>query len=41
MGHEMLKSWEKEVDFKEIAILNMNEIDEKVIRTLKIFCKMQ
>ncbi len=41
LGHEIVKSWENEDDFKEIAMLKMNEIDEKVMRTLKIFCKIQ
>ena len=39
LGHEIVKSWEKEYDFKEIALLKMIEIDEKVKKTLKLFCK--
>ena len=39
LGHEIIKFWEKEEDFKEIAILKMNEIDEKVKKTLILFCK--
>ena len=39
LGHEIVKFWEKEEDFKEIGMLEMNEIDEKVKKTLRLFCK--
>ena len=37
LGHEIVKSWEKEEDFKKIAIMNMKEIDEKVKKSLEVF----
>nr|WP_147662998.1 hypothetical protein [Candidatus Prometheoarchaeum syntrophicum]QEE16115.1 hypothetical protein DSAG12_01944 [Candidatus Prometheoarchaeum syntrophicum] len=38
LGHEIVKSWEEEGNFKEIALMKMDEIDEKVKNTLKLFC---
>ncbi|QEE16115.2 hypothetical protein DSAG12_01944 [Promethearchaeum syntrophicum] len=38
LGHEIVKSWEEEGNFKEIALMKMDEIDEKVKKTLKFFC---
>lgn len=35
LGHEMLKEWEITIPFKEIALLTMDEIDERVLTTLK------
>jgi hypothetical protein len=37
LGHEIVKFWEKQEDFKEIAMLKMNEIDEKVKKSLEVF----
>jgi len=30
LGHEIIKFWEKEEDFKDIALMNMKKIDQKV-----------
>ncbi len=38
LRHEIVKSWEKEEDFKDIAMLKMNVIDEKVKRSLEKIC---
>ncbi|MHA1646900.1 MAG: hypothetical protein ACTSVL_04935, partial [Promethearchaeota archaeon] len=35
LGHEIIKFWEEEVDFKEIAMMNMNDIDKKVKNSLE------
>ena len=37
LGHQIVKSWEKEENFKKIAIMKMNEIDEKVKKSLEVF----
>ncbi|MHA1720949.1 MAG: hypothetical protein ACTSWX_11705 [Promethearchaeota archaeon] len=37
LGHEIIKSWEKNEDFKDIAIMEIEEIDEKVETTLELF----
>lgn len=38
LGHEIIKFWEKEEDLKEISMLKMKEIDEKVKRSLEKIC---
>ncbi|MHA1612976.1 MAG: hypothetical protein ACTSYU_13040, partial [Promethearchaeota archaeon] len=41
LGHEILKDWETNQDFKEIACLSMESIDERIHETLMAWANLE